>query len=279
MSQKDFPFNNSRIVRMKDASLVVLCDRVDSSQGGENGKGTVNYLWKGDAEGEHWSEPIILPFCAICPDKLRELKNGRLIFAAHNQNPETNKLEVYMWYSDDKGFSWSDRITIGADSRYNLCEVNILELDDGTLIAFMRENSGMGYDCMKSISHDGGLHWEGVFNTPIPACHHPVAGFLNDGSIMITYRFMQGGKGWLGSWTQNLFAAFINIESAISTDRRQQSARIFPLDYDRSTKSDLGYTGWVQFDDGEIYVVNYIVDDAPKAQIRGYSFVKENYII
>ena len=45
-----------------------------------------------------------------------------------------------------------------------------------------------------------------------------------------------------------------------------------PLDYDRSPLADLGYTGWIQFADGEIYVVNYIVDDAPKAQIRGYSF-------
>jgi hypothetical protein len=68
MTQRDFPFNNSRIVRMKDDSLAVLCDRVDSSKGGENGKGTVIYLWKGDAEVESWSEPIILPFCAICPD-------------------------------------------------------------------------------------------------------------------------------------------------------------------------------------------------------------------
>ena len=45
-----------------------------------------------------------------------------------------------------------------------------------------------------------------------------------------------------------------------------------PLDYDRNAKPDTGYTGWVQFDDGEIYVVNYIKDDADKAYIRGYSF-------
>ena len=48
--------------------------------------------------------------------------------------------------------------------------------------------------------------------------------------------------------------------------------RIFPLDYDRNPAPDLGYTGWTQFDDGEIYVVNYIKDDADKAYIRGYSF-------
>jgi len=33
----------------------------------------------------------------------------------------------------------------------------------------------------------------------------------------------------------------------------------------------------VQYDDGEIYVVNYIVDDAPKAYIRGYAFREEDF--
>ena len=52
-----------------------------------------------------------------------------------------------------------------------------------------------------------------------------------------------------------------------------------PLDYDRSPVSDTGYSGWVQFDDGEIYVVNYIVDDAPNGQIRGYSLRLEDFSV
>jgi sialidase-1 len=35
----------------------------------------------------------------------------------------------------------------------------------------------------------------------------------------------------------------------------------------------------VQFDDGEIYIVNYIVDDAPKGQIRGYSLGMEDFLL
>jgi sialidase-1 len=35
----------------------------------------------------------------------------------------------------------------------------------------------------------------------------------------------------------------------------------------------------VQFPDGEIYIVNYIVDDAPKAHIRGYSVREEDFIL
>jgi sialidase-1 len=35
----------------------------------------------------------------------------------------------------------------------------------------------------------------------------------------------------------------------------------------------------VQFPDGEIYVVNYIMDDAPKAQIRGYALTTADFVI
>jgi sialidase-1 len=51
------------------------------------------------------------------------------------------------------------------------------------------------------------------------------------------------------------------------------------VDFDRHPESDTGYSGWVQFADGEIYVVNYLLDDAPKAQIRGYSLSEEDFIL
>ena len=95
--------------------------------------------------------------------------------------------------------------------------------------------------------------------------HRPVSGFLSDGGIMVTYRYIPSG-------TQNTFAAFMSRDTIEATGRRAQRVRIMPLDYDRNPSPDLGYTGWVQFSDGEIYVVNYIKDDADKAYIRGYSF-------
>ena len=42
------------------------------------------------------------------------------------------------------------------------------------------------------------------------------------------------------------------------------------VDYDRSPTPDTGYSGWVWLSDGLIFCVNYIVDDWPVAQIRGY---------
>jgi sialidase-1 len=96
---------------------------------------------------------------------------------------------------------------------------------------------------------------------------------------LMTYRYMQGGKGWLGSWTQNFFGAFFDHNSLLATTRKEHGIRIFPIAYDRSPKSDMGYSGWVELENGNFYVVTYLLDDAPLAQIRGYEFTWDDVII
>ncbi len=159
-----------------------------------------------------------------------------------------------------------------ASPKYNLCEVSILDCQNGVLVAFLRENSRKGYDILKVISYDSGEHWSEIYSTEMDCGHRPVSGFLNDGSVMVTYRYIPAA-------TQNVFAAFFSKDAALATERGAQRVRIMPLDYDRNPSPDLGYTGWTQFADGEIYVVNYIKDDADKAHIRGYAFHPEDVIL
>ncbi|MFC5466278.1 sialidase family protein [Lederbergia graminis] len=268
-------WNCARISRLRDGRLVIAADLITEKKEAA----ARNYIWIGDKEGTSWSEPILTPVEGIVPDKLCELESGRWLLSAHQRNPVSGYPEQRLWYTDNQGDNWTGPIIVASQPGLKLCEVSILPLDDGTLVAYMRENSGEGWDCYKSISYDQGESWNGVFRVPIPGCHRPVAGLLQSGRVMITYRFMQGGKGWLGTWTQNFFAAITDQESARAEERKQQWTRIMPIDYDRSAVADLGYSGWVQFEDGEIYVVQYIVDDAPKAQIRGYSFTEEEFLI
>ncbi len=269
-------FNCSRISTLPDGRLAIICDRIYGRE--KPGRKNEIYIWFSDDNGDTWSKPVLFPYNGFVPDKYRVLKSGRHIVSAQNYG-QTGKLEQYLWYSDDGGNTWSDRVTVASDERYNLCEGCLLETPEGALLCYLRENSGRGYDCFKTVSYDNGQSWSEVANVPLPGCHRPVAGYLSNGNILITHRFMQGGKGWLGSWTQNVFASFLPGEQATAMERSQQSARIFPLDFDRSPVSDIGYTGWVQFEDGEIYVVNYIVDDAPKAHIRGYAFRLEDVLL
>lgn len=255
-------FNCARISKLNDGRLAIICDRI---KGNERALSEI-WVWYGDSEGNNWDEPIIYPFCGIVPDKLLQLKNGRLIIAAHFNSPDNGNLEQYLWYSDDNGKTWSDRVTVASHPDYNLCEVSILECENNTLVALMRENSLKGYDVMKVISYDNGETWGKITNSSINGGHRPVSGFLQDGKVMVTYRYIPYRI------EHNLFAAFLDRESLFATEREKHNIRIMPLDYDRNPTPDGGYTGWTQFDDGEIYVVNYIKDDADKAYIRGYSF-------
>jgi sialidase-1 len=275
LSEVDSGWNCPRISLLNDGRVVIICDK---GAGEKDIKLRKLYMWYSDDEGKKWSEKIELPIPGFVPDKLKELKNGRWIIASQKYN-EKNFLEQMVYISDDKGKKWIGPITCGSKEGLNLCEASILQLPDGELIAFMRENSFRGLDCFKSISYDNGETWEGVYPFPIPGCHRPVSGLLKSGYILITHRFCQGGKGWLGWWTQNFFATLIDIESALAKERNQAHTRIKPIDYDRSKFSDTGYSGWVQFPDGEIYIVNYIVDDAPNGHIRGYSLREEEFII
>ncbi len=272
-------WNCARISTLRDGRLVVVVDRILRSENSSRQEELANYLFFSGDEGRTWSEPRLTPALGIVPDQIRELDNGRWLLACHWKDPEAGTLVQRLWFSDDQGAKWHGPVIVGRQPGLNLCEASILQVSGQTLVAFLRENSFQGWDCYKTISRDNGATWGDLIRFPLPGCHRPVAGFLRDGRILITYRFMQGGKGWLGTWTQNFFAALTEVESVLAPTREQACVRILPVDFDRSPVADLGYSGWVQFADGEIYIVNYIVDDAPKAQIRGYSLQPGEFLL
>ena len=272
-----YSYNCARISSLRDGRLAVIVDRVPATGEKESVK-AVNVMYFSSDEGETWTPAVETPLRGIVPDKLLELDTGRWIISA--QYAVKGRLAQFCRYSDDRGKTWSDEILIAYDKRYQLCEVSILPCGEGKLVAFMRENSGVGRDCQKAVSYDSGETWGPLVDFPLPGCHRPVAGKLRDGRIFITYRFMQGGKGWLGAWTQNFFAALTDEGSALAVRRSDAWTRIIPVDYDRSPKSDLGYSGWVQLADGSVYIVNYIVDDAiDRGQIRGYRLDPNDFIL
>jgi len=266
----DPSYDCPRITTLSDGRLAAIINRAHE-----------NLLMFSEDEGETWSEMAPTAVEGGVPDKLIELKvgpdAGRWLLEAHVE--QKGGWAVRNWFSDDQGKTWRGPRLIAQDPDLFLCEGSILECPGGQLVCFMRENSHMGYDCFKCISTDGGETWEGLYRMPVPGCHRPVAGMLRSGKVLITHRYCQGGKGWLGWWTQNFFAALTDVESCLARDRQRAQCRILPLDYDRSPVSDCGYSGWVQFPDGEVYVVNYCVDDAPKGHIRGYSLRESDLIL
>lgn len=265
-------WNCPRITTLDDGRLIVVVDRTIK----DAGNCATNHLLESRDGGRAWSAPREIPVVGIVPDRVVVLRHGahtgRWVLTAHQRTPEGPFFsEQRSWFSDDEGVTWTGPALLAGDPALWLCEASICELPDGELVAFLRENSGQGRDAYKVVSQDGGASWSGLIAFPLPGCHRPVAGVLRDGQVLITYRLAQGGKGWVGWWTQNTCAAFTDVASCLAAQRSQAHTRIVPIDFDRSSVSDCGYTGWVQFDDGELFIVNYCVDDWHVGQIRGYA--------
>ena len=90
-------------------------------------------------------------------------------------------------------------------------------------------------------------------------CHRPVAGVRH---VMVLCRHHTGG-----AVREDLFAYRETIEAALSrsgTTRRASSSLT-----SRSDHSDSSYCGWVELEEERFFVVNYINDNAPMAQIAG----------
>jgi len=215
------------------------------------------------------------------PDQLIELRHDAhprcwvLAVQWEDQTDGEPDWRVKNWFSDDRGATWSGPHLVARKRGWLLCEPSLLELPGGELVCFLRENSDLGLDAFKCMSRNGGVTWERPVTFPLPACRRPVAGMLQSGQVLITYRFSQGGRGCLRWWTQNFFAGLTDVRSCLAPDRQQAQTRIVRLDYDWGPVSDLGYFGWVQCPDGQIHVVNYVVDDAPQAHFCGYASREE----
>ncbi len=277
----DGTYDCARISRLPDDTLVIVCNY--AFVGAVPPKHGEIHVWYSYDDGKTWTEPRVLPLNGCCTDKYRVLSNGRHVIASPlRSDPEMPKRFInYLNYSDDGGKTWQTSV-IADDKRYSITETSILEVKPGTLVAFMREDSLSGVTCLKAFSYDYGTTWEGVYESNLGDAHRPVADFYEDGQIFCTYRFVQGGGRkfeknglrWLNGPAQNLFGAFFDVETALEKDRRKNFTVIYPISYDRNRiNADTGMSGWVRFDDGSFYVVNYLVDDNDcKGQIRGYSF-------
>lgn len=263
----------SRLTQMKDGSIIMLSTWY--LNGDKTKKDSYVYLWNYDKNFNLINGPIKTTINGIVPDKITEL-DDRWLTSTHENN--NGKRETYLYTSFDKGDTW-EKSHLSHSDIYDVCETGIISLDNNTLVALMRENSGNGIDCLKSISYDKGKSWSDIYRMPIPACHRPVISKLNSGNYLITYRFDYAkfiGKGVHG----NIFMGCIcTKEDLLEKDRDKIIPRIFPIDYDRNVNSNCGYSGQIQLEDDSIYVTSHIVDDNPVGHIRGYKFKEKSLTI
>jgi len=290
--------NCSRITACADGTLLLVVDlmlRETFEEYLEPGI-CMNLLYRSVDGGVTWEGPEETGITEGIVPSIKELSDGRLIIGVTEQWPGEKGAEDFVevqtaYLSADKGKTWQGPYTVPDPdapsvngSPWRLNEGDFAELDDGTLVCYMRED-GERLSGWKSLSRDGGCTWSVPLRTQMMHClGRPSVGRLRSGEIAVTYRVSCGLSTSLGLYVETPREALRgfagSVESADKEEYRAQAeARFAFLDNDRALSADSGYSGWVQLADGDLYVVNYLTDDAPRAYIRGYKVGREDWFL
>ena len=290
--------NCSRITACADGSLLIAVDMLLPDVFEDYLKLGVcrNLLFRSSDNGRSWEGPHETGITEGIVPSIKELSSGRLLIGVSEQWPGPQPEDPYIerqtvYLSDNGGDTWKGPYPIpdppaptvtGVPWRLN--EGDFVELDDGTLICYMRED-GERLSAFKSFSSDGGRSWSAAIRTAMPSClGRPSAGRLRSGEIAITYRLSVGLSTSLALYVETQETAKAEMEqSAVDLEApptmANPAARFVVLDNDRSVAADSSYSGWVQLADGDLYVVNYINDDAPRAFIRGQRVSRQDWFL
>ena len=254
-------WNSIRASVMSDGRVVLVCDKMDGVGLGAEACHTCRiYMWESFDNGETFVNERNTEIVGFCSDKVRELSDGSLMLLVSLKNLENGCFEVHSYKSPDGGKSWQYKCRAAGVDGYNFIEPNSIELSDGRIVAFLREDSKKNFNGFAVISKDKGETFGGIFESPVPGMHRPFVDRLRDGRLLLSYREYLDGKY---PYLKMCFFNECDVAEASSFD-------ICTVDKDGSDNVDQGYSAWIQNGENEILMVNYITDDAPKPYIRGY---------
>lgn len=274
--ESDGGWNNPRLLYLGERELLLICDWIPPHEH----EGTPNseiWLWRSRDCGVTWDEKVSTGIKGrICPTIFRT-DSGKILLGADGWNG------AYWWHdcfvSTDGGSSWEGPIEVGSSPRLALNEGSYVQLDDGTLVCYIRED-GEAIRAYKALSKDGGETWEGPYPTGLLAITgRPHAGLLRSGEVAITYGFGRSPRQLVLHVEPQSIASDPRCVENESKSHKEPRFRRFFIDHDRSLHPDGAYSSWVQLPTGDLYVIQYIVDDAPMGHIRSYLISRNDWIL
>ena len=278
--EKDGGLNNPRILHLGEGRLILICDWIPPFEP-ENSPNTEILVWRSEDRGESWSTREKTGIKGhICPCLFKTSTGTVIIGGDNNCLPVPGQVwTVNAFLSFDDGQTWEAPSPVASSDALWVNEGTFAELDDGSLICFMREDRERicGY---KALSKDGGRTWEGPYRTELLVCvGRPHAGRLRSGEIAVTYGLGTSPRQLVLHAENQASAA--DPESALNVRKShlEPKFRRFFIDHDRSIHPDGAYSSWVQLPSGDLFVVQYLVDDAPMAHIRSYLITRSDWLL
>ena len=276
-ASRDGGLNNPRLLSLGGDSLLLICDWIPPNEPETTPDSTI-YLWRSRDGGVSWSPREGTGIKGLICPWLTKTRSGTILLGAGRYDGLKHLHIDELFLSRDDGHTWEGPVEISSSRSLDPNEGSFVELDSGALVCYMREDEERNC-AYKSISRDGGKTWEGPYPTHLSCCYgRPKAGVLRSGEVAVVYGFQRFTP------PRNLI---LHVESQeIAADPKclerphdGTSPRYFFIDHDRSIHPDGAYSGWVQLPSGDLYVVQYITDDAPMAHIRSYRIERHDYLL
>ena len=287
--------NCSRLTACGDGTLLLIVDAIDAITFADllEPDPCRNLIFRSRDCGATWEGPEETGITAGIVPSIAELSSGDLLVGVTEQfegnDPGRGFSESQTIYrSTDGGATWEGPTVIPNPSaptangeKWRLNEGDFAEMDDGRVVVYMRED-GERLSGWKSLSSDAGCTWSEPVRTQMPCClGRPSVGRLRSGEVALTYRMAVGRSTSLALYVETAAEAVRGLGGvgARGMDDYSSTAesRFAVIDNDRSPWADSGYSGWVQLEDGDLFVVNYVNDDAPRAFVRGYVVGREDW--
>lgn len=182
------------LLRLNDGRIAMVYLEKSAIPGWENFVDCRPKIVFSSDECVSWSAPIEIAnvppaYFVVNNDRLVQLKSGRLIIPAAYHQYSSRSLGsgiIKFFISDDNGQTWHINqhyiYPVPQLPRAGLMEPGVIELDDSTLMCFIRTAAGCQY---KSFSYDRGESW----TNPVPS-----AEFISPEAPMSMKRDPQSGK-------------------------------------------------------------------------------------
>jgi hypothetical protein len=199
-----------QLSRTRDGRLVLIIDRGEKlskfdwpmlSQWQMKDRGMSNWLLISRDRGRTWDGPRKIDDVGGEPSFVVELSNGAWMYTRTESKPTTEiKHPTPPWgpnyylsmgvFSFDQGKTWSQVAPVADSPLHGDCEVGVVELEPGHLLAATRIGDGGGRYGQPSRlvhSYDYGKTWSKPVLAPFYG-QRPIPGKLKSGKVLVTYR-------------------------------------------------------------------------------------------